>query len=220
MTAQVRSLRPEAEKHFIDALRRRYEEQGFAFTSEPDPKQLPRFFGSYVPDALAQKSGRNIVIELKEQPTSSTQRALSEIRRLFDGHADWQFRVFYTGTDPQEAETVAPASPDLIRKSADEVKALAAQGNLRAAFIVGWALLEAALRARRDGLESLSRKPGTVVQTLAMEGFIEPPAERRLRELIPLRNRIVHGDLTVEPTTAEIEFVLATIEDVLDADLS
>ncbi len=75
MTAQVRSLRPEAERHFIDALRQRYEEQGFAFTAEPDPKQLPGFLGSYVPDALAQKAGRNIVIEIKEQPTPSTQRA-------------------------------------------------------------------------------------------------------------------------------------------------
>lgn len=220
MTAQVRSLRPEAERHFIDALRQRYEEQGFAFTAEPDPKQLPGFLGSYVPDALAQKAGRNIVIEIKEQPTPSTQRALSEIRHLFDGHADWQLRVFYTGTDPLHSDMVAPVSPDLVRQSAEEVKALTDQGNRRVAFILGWAVLEAALRARRDGTESRTRPPGTVVQTLAMDGFIEPVAERRLRELIPLRNRLVHGDLTVEPTVEEITVVLTAIEDVLSADLT
>ena len=219
MTVQVRS-RPEAERHFIDALRRRYEEEGFAFTAEPDPRQLPGFLGSYIPDALAQKAGRNIIIEIKEQPTPATQRALSEIRHLFDGHTDWQFRVFYTGTDPLRTDAVVPVSPDLVRQSADEVRGLTDQGNRRAAFILGWAALEAALRARRDGSESRARPPGTVVQTMAMDGFIDPVAERRLRELIPLRNRIVHGDLTIDPSVEDIESVLGAIEDVLNADLS
>lgn len=220
MTAQVRSLRPEAERHFIDALRQRYEEQGFAFTAEPDPKQLPAFFGSYVPDALAQKMGRNIVIEIKEQPTPSTQRALSEIRHLFDGHADWQFRVFYTGADPLRSDAVASVSPDLVRQSAEDVRVLSNQGNRRAAFLLGWAVLEAALRTRRDETESRARAPGAIVQTLAMDGFIEPVVEQRLRELIPFRNRIVHGDLTIEPTVADIDPILTAIEDVLRADLS
>ncbi|PXW65260.1 hypothetical protein [Methylobacterium sp. B4] len=217
---QVRSLRPDAERQFIDTLRRRFEEEGFAFTAEPDPKQLPSFLGSYVPDALAQKAGSNIVIEVKQQPSLTSQRALSDIKRRFDGQPDWQFRVFYRGSDPHSADTIAPVAPDVVRRAVEDVRRLTTQGDRRAAFIMGWSLLEAALRARRDGAESQARMPGTVVQTLAMDGMIEPETERRLRHLVPLRNRLVHGDLAFEPTAGDVETILTTVDEVLNADLS
>ena len=53
-----------------------------------------------------------------------------------------------------------------------------------------------------------------------MDGFIEPETERQSCELVPLRNRLVHGDLAVEPTEAAVAFVIATAEETLNADLS
>jgi uncharacterized protein YutE (UPF0331/DUF86 family) len=85
---------------------------------------------------------------------------------------------------------------------------------------MAWSLLEAALQSLDSGKESKPRTPGTVLQALAMNGRIEPDVERRMRSLISLRNRIVHGDLDSEPTAADVELLASAIEEALKADVA
>jgi uncharacterized protein YutE (UPF0331/DUF86 family) len=207
----------DAEAQFLEGLRSRYEAEGFRFTIAPDRAGLPAFLGSYKPDALAQKPGLNIAIEVKRHPTPSTQKRLQDIRRLFEGHADWQLNVVFMGSEPLQSVTIPPAQPATIRKRIEEVAALNAGGHHRAAFIMAWSLLEAALHSIGGETTSKPRTPGTVVQTLAMNGYIDPEMERRVRALIELRNRIVHGDLNAEPTSDEVELVLSAIQEALAA---
>jgi uncharacterized protein YutE (UPF0331/DUF86 family) len=208
----------EAEGQFLNGLRSRYEAQGFSFTIAPDPADLPAFLGSYKPDALARKPGLNIAIEVKRHPSPATQKRLQDIRRLFEGHPHWQFSVVFMGYEPLQSVTIPPAPPAAIRRRMDEVAMLNAGGHHRAAFVMAWSLLEAALHSIVGETTSKPRTPGTVVQTLAMNGYIEPEMERRMRTLIELRNRIVHGDLNAEPTSTEVELVLSAIQETLPAD--
>jgi uncharacterized protein YutE (UPF0331/DUF86 family) len=217
VTLQAQSWRPETEKDFIESLRARYEDEGFTFTAPPDVEMLPDFLGSYIPDALAQKPGRNVVIGVRRRRSPSTERALRDIRRLFEGHADWQFHVAFMGADPLQSATFPSAEPETIRSRAKEVRILITQGHLRPAFLMAWSLLEAALRALEGEATDRPRTPGTVVQTLAMNGYIEPEMEQRMHALISLRNQIVHGDLTAEPATVDVELVLSAIEETLSA---
>jgi uncharacterized protein YutE (UPF0331/DUF86 family) len=64
-------------------------------------------------------------------------------------------------------------------------------------------------------MTSRPRTPGTVVQTLAMDGYIAPDTERRMRELIALRNQIVHGDVVAEPAAEDVNLVLTAVEEIL-----
>ena len=146
MTSYAQSWQAETEREFIESLRARYEEEGFTFTAHPDAAKLPDFLGSYIPDALAQKAGRNVVIEVKRRQTPSTERALRDIRRLFEGHSDWQLHVVFMGADPLQLVTIPPAGPETVRTRIKEVRTLIAQGHLRPAFLMAWSLLEAALR--------------------------------------------------------------------------
>src|SRR5205085_298735 len=98
-----------------------------------------------IPDALAQKSGSNIAIEVKRHNTSATQYSLQKIRRLFDGHPDWQFNVVFVGSEPLQPVTIPSAPPGVIRARMDEVRRLSGEGHHRAAFVMAWSLLEAAL---------------------------------------------------------------------------
>lgn len=216
MTSSAQSRSHDAEAQFLEGLRAQYASQGFTFIVDPAPAQLPGFLGTYRPDAIAQKPGANIAIEVKRQPSTGGQRLLQEIRRLFDGHPDWQFTVAYMGTDPLQALAIPAPTSVSIRRRMDEVSALAAQGQRRAAFVMAWALLEATLHKLSPESESRPRTPGTVVQTLAMLGHIDPQTERRVRALIELRNRIVHGDLEAEPTDEQIDMVLLAISETLD----
>ena len=90
------------------------------------------------------------------------------------------------------------------------------QGHFRAAFVLAWSLLEASLRTI-DGLATNPGRVDTLVQTLAMQGYIEPQTERRIRTLIDLRHRIVHGDLMAEPSAMDVEAVLSAIDETLSA---
>ncbi|MEN3793846.1 HepT-like ribonuclease domain-containing protein [Fulvimarina sp. MAC3] len=88
--------------------------------------------------------------------------------------------------------------------------------------MAAWSLLEASFRYIDTGEASVKRfAPGTVLQSLSMEGYIEEEREEALRNLVDTRNRIVHGDLEIEPTNEMVELVLDTVETVLktDADL-
>lgn len=217
MISPAQAWSQDSEEQFLDGLRARYEDQGFTFMIAPDSRELPDFLGSYTPDALAQKPGLNIAIEVKRHHTSGTQHSLQKIRRLFEGHPDWQFNVVYMGTDPLQPVKIPSAPPTKIRARMDEARTLNREGHHRAAFVMAWSLLEAALHSVGGETTSKPRTPGTVLQTLAMNGYIEPEMERRMRSLIELRNRIVHGDLNVEPESADVELVLSAISETLAA---
>jgi uncharacterized protein YutE (UPF0331/DUF86 family) len=120
--------------------------------------------------------------------------------------------------DPLQRLHVPIASLSAVRGRIGEVRQLIADGHSRPAFVMAWSLLEAALRARDGEATDVAHTPGTVVQSLAMSGFIQPDLERRLRGLIPVRNQIVHGDIGAEASRADIELVLSAIEDTLSAD--
>jgi uncharacterized protein YutE (UPF0331/DUF86 family) len=204
---------------FLQALRSRYEAEGFIFTIEPSRASLPEFLGVYQPDAIAQKPGQNIALEVKRR-TGSSQFSLAQIRQLFEGHPDWQLRITVMDNDPVSSTTIHPVGLAAIREHTNEVRLLTEQGHRTAAFILAWSLLEATLNA--SGLDTANRpRPArTLVQALAMNGLIDPEVERDLRGLAELRNRVAHGDLAIQPTTADIDRVLRAIEEALSADVA
>lgn len=215
MSSPAQAWSHEAEMEYLEGLRPRYEAEGFKFTISPDRAVLPVFLGGYLPDALAQKPGLNIAIEVKQHQSQGAQARLQDIRRLFDGHPDWQFNVVFIGTRPLQSVTIPVASPEAIRTRMAEVRALSLQGHQRPAFVMAWSLLEAVLQLVEEGVSHKPLTPGTVVQTLAMKGYIAADVERRMRSLIELRNRIVHGDVAAEPTTHDVDLILAAIDETL-----
>jgi hypothetical protein len=220
MRSPAQNSSHEVEGEFLEGLRSRYEADGFTFTIAPDQSTLPPFLGSYVPDAVARKAGLYIAIELKRHQSQATQASLRDIRRLFDGHPDWQFKVFFVGSEPLQSVTIPTASPVEIRRRMEEVRTLEKQGHHRPAFVMAWSLLESALQSVNDDMTSKPRTPGTVVQTLAMNGYIAPDVERRMRGLIALRNKIVHGDVVAEPAAADVNLMLAAIEETLATNMA
>jgi hypothetical protein len=204
----------DAEISFLESLREEYESRGYEFIVQPRQSDLPEFFATYQPDAVAKKTGNNIAIEVKSRATQAAQQSIQRIRKLFEGRPDWQFTVAYMGSDGPLAPGLPAADRAAILARAQEVDQLATKGHLREAFIIAWSLLEAALNSVQPDADKRPRKPGTVVQTLAIDGHISYEVERSLRSLIDLRNRIVHGDLTAEPTSKDVGIVLSAVHAV------
>ncbi|MDP3896472.1 MAG: hypothetical protein Q8Q62_07335 [Mesorhizobium sp.] len=204
----------EAETSYLESMRSHYEESGYTFIVHPQSTQLPEFLAGYLPDAIACRPGENIAIELKSR-ASANQQSLQRIGKLFEGRPDWKLTVAYMGNAAIDAHILPVLSRPTVLEQVEDVELLMEQGNLRAAFMLAWSLLEAALNSVRPNLHKQPRTPGTVVQTLAMDGLISEQSDRSLRSLVELRNRVVHGDLTAEPTRADVQTVLEAVRAVL-----
>ena len=86
MTRSVQHFQ-DTETQFMDDLRDRYEKEGFAFVAHPERNKLPEFLGDYIPGAIAQKPGRNLVIEVERRPSPTAERS---VRRFADCLTDTQ----------------------------------------------------------------------------------------------------------------------------------
>jgi hypothetical protein len=205
----------EAEVTFLESLRSEYENKGYSFIIHPSRSDLPDFFATYEPDAVARRPGHNVAIEVKSRATPTVQLSLQRIRQLFEGRPDWQLRVAYMGSDAAGVRRLPVPSRTAVLDRTKDIERLVAAGNIRAAFVVAWSLLEAALNSALPKADKRPRTPGTIVQTLAMDGLISDELEQSLRSLVELRNRVVHGDLTAEPSGADVHVVLSAVKAVL-----
>lgn len=215
MTSAARQEKVAPEVALLDTLRDHYEAKGFSFEVVQKDQSVAPFLGEYIPDAIARKAGENVAIEIRQRRNRATGFTLRDIQRRFSGHPDWTFVVAYTGDDPLKTLLIQTSSKSEIRDRLTKIRTLDAQGEHRAAFILGWALLEAMLLSLESEPSARPRTPGTVVQTLAMLGFIDSGLEQQLRSLVVLRNRIVHGDLAADASSDEVGVVLKAIEAAL-----
>lgn len=205
----------EAEIAFLEGLRPEYETKGYRFIIHPRRSDLPEFFATYEPDAVARRSDHNVAIEVKSRATPTVEQSLQRIRKLFEGRPDWQFTVAYVGSGATGIRRLPVPSRTEVLDRTKEAELLLSDGNVRAAFVTAWSLLEASLNSALPNADKQPRTPGTVVQTLAMDGLISDELERSLRPLVELRNRVVHGDLTVEPSSADVAVVLSAVKAVI-----
>lgn len=204
----------ERENEFLEGLRQRFEDQGFDFIIQPDRSLVPKFLKDFTPDAIATSPERKLVIEVKSRPARRMTESLESIRHLFEGQNDWELVVLYVSGDEDQTQ-ISEAKPADILARLTSVRALLDQGHTRESFVMAWSLLEASLKATEVGKRGPARKPGTVVQALTMNGYIDASTANRLRSLIPLRNQIVHGDVKAEPSIGDVDFVLRVVESAM-----
>ncbi|MGW8281375.1 hypothetical protein ACWGK7_17985 (plasmid) [Sphingomonas aurantiaca] len=214
MTAAHQHSAP-SEHGLLATLRDQYEAKGFTFEVAPDRAATPEFLGTYLPDAIARKANENVAIEVRQRRSRATDLTLQQIRARFEGHPDWTFVVAYIADDPSRVLSLPAASKAEILRKLDAVRKLEAEAHHEAAFIMGWSLLEATLLNIEDDPHARPRMPGSVVQSLAMLGYLKPQLEEKLRPLIMLRNRVVHGDLRAAPTPDQVSVVLSAVEEAL-----
>jgi uncharacterized protein YutE (UPF0331/DUF86 family) len=206
---------PDNEAKVLERLRDAYEQQGFLFIVHPEADSLPAFLDRCRPDAIAMKDGQSVIVEVKSGQNSSSEQKIAEIRRRIAGQNGWKLNVVYASERPEDSIVIPVAHLEMLRQQVAEVTDLRAAGHLRAAFILSWSLLEAALNWLNGDAANHLRTPGQLVQSLAMGGYIGKTAERNLRGLSDLRNRIVHGDLDAEVSGEDVNQILVAIDEIL-----
>ena len=101
---------------------------------------------------------------------------------------------------------------EAVRNRSTEVRGMVESGYVHAALVMAFSLLESTLHLVTSSDEGRPKKPGTVIQELAMNGLIDRPFEDRLRSLIDVRNAIVHGDLARDVAAEDVVLMLAAVD--------
>ena len=201
------------ERQAVNLLRSRFEALGYRFEPEPDPSDLPSFLSGYRPDAIATRGDEHVAIEVKSRGGDT--RSIAELRSLFAGHPTWRLAVVLGNDALPDEEPVPVPKVGELREAAERVASLLDQGFAEPALLMGFAVLEAAQKLAGGSGDERFLKPGTVVQSLAMEGLIDRETEAKLRSIIATRNSIAHGAIRERVNPDDVRLVLATIERVL-----
>jgi REase_AHJR-like len=206
------------ETEVLQALRSRYERDGYTFIVHPPSELLPPFLRGYLPDAIALSNKGNVIIEVRARRTPVGEKNLAQIAERVASNPGWRFDVFYGGSFSRHLYD--PPSSIQISELIKEIDALRATGQERAAYVMGWAALEAITRAlRSEDHGSLPPMiPSEIVEWLAQSGYLNSADQRLLRRSIQTRNLIVHGGISPpEPEASAVLFsVLSKLVHELD----
>jgi hypothetical protein len=203
-----------SEARVLGLLRRRYENEGFTFIVHPAIADLPAFMQGYRPDALALGDDKSIAIEVSLRRDATTGKKLRTLSERFKGQQDWEFHIVYG--DELEIEPVPASTIEQITAHISEAEDLLAENHARAAFVIGWATIEALARAENRDFHAAG-SVRQAVNSLEHLGRLRFQDAQRLRGLLPLRDKVVHGDLSTPVTAAEVEPVLRAARSALQA---
>ncbi len=197
----------ETEHRVLALIRPRFEEEGYSFIEFPADDVLPAFMHGYRPDAVALGKDKSIAIEVKFRRDPSSEKNLRSISERFKGQSLWELRVIYG--DEIEDEPIGASAPAEIEQHIAEGEALLRAGHYRAALILGWAAIEAIARTLSpDFPTSGARTMRQAVELLEHLGRLRFEEAQELRKLLPLRAKVVHGDLATVVSGDEVAPVL------------
>lgn len=203
------------ESNALRNLQKLLEARGLKFYLNPPREIVPGFLGDYRPDAIALGPEGGMIIEMKAGRSPGSEKQLAEIASRVSGQKGWEFRAIYLNPPLDEMAPIEAPTPDQLRATFREIEELTKTGHRAAAFVRAWAALESLARLASANGETGSASglpPIQVVQTLAEEGYVENEVADRLRQMVKLRNAVVHGDFTVDVPAEQIEDLLRQLQ--------
>lgn len=203
------------EQAVFESLLPKLRAEGFEVFIQPDRNLLPPFMGSYRPDAIAFKSGKNLAIEVMSQRMADDSK-IRNLRSLFEPHPDWELRVIYSPTRGGDVSSaVGPTSIQRIQEILADVGRLGEYAHGIPALLTLWGAFEASGRILVPEEFVKPQTPGRLLEVLATNGFVTPNEADVIRELVASRNRAIHGNLNISVTTEQLEGFRAVIETLL-----
>jgi uncharacterized protein YutE (UPF0331/DUF86 family) len=205
----------EAEKTQADilrTLRNRYQRRGYTFVAHPTEDLIPDFLRGYRPDALALSDRDSVVIEIKTRQSPSSEKSLAQIAGRVAQQPNWKFEIYYAGDFPRPVYD-KPNEAE-ISMLLEEIRGLRKAGFDRAALVMAWAALEALARAFRSENKNGSAPmiPSEIVEWLSRTGHVDNATGRSLRNMIKVRNAVVHGVQEADLDEDESRELYATVE--------
>ena len=152
----------------VESLIKKYRDEGFTVTKEPQPNEIPFDLDNYQPDILATKNEHEsgligLIIEVKTSISPVSVERLQSVAEKISRHPGWRFLL--VTLEDIEAESLPGTSEELpsweeLINYFSQVSKLIENNNIEPAFLFLWSVFEGALRKRAvDVSISVERLP-------------------------------------------------------------
>lgn len=205
----------EHETATLDLLKNKFETDGYKVTIEPRNLDIMQVLNGYIPDMLAEREHEKILIEIKRSRNPSVEKALKLLAEKIEAIEGWKFKFFF------EDEQIVNRGPhreeiERILTSIDAAnKLVGSEQEIQAAFLLGWAALEAAARHLYLDKFERAQSPGRIITTLAESGDLDQNEAKTLLGFSRIRNLLIHGQISRTVSADELKALLGIIQKLL-----
>ncbi len=197
------------------------ENKGYTVTIEPSPDSLPFDLGGYRPDLMAVKNGEGIIIEIKASLKRLPIQKYQDVADRVSSHSGWKFALITLdepiGSVISVAEMKLPNREELREKLGD-VETLVGMKMYSPALLSIWIQIESLLRIKVSTSNMLlnSLQPNRVINCLYSDGELSMSQFDKLKELMKLRNEVVHG-FNVDVTEQQVRCGIALFNELIES---
>ncbi len=197
---------------FLEKIGEDYRREGYVVITQPDKDHLPQHLGDLGIDLLARRGQEVVAVQVKSRDQLYDLHDLQQSAERLNAEPGWRLDIVVF---PPEGGVEIPrdgAEPGVghIQSLAAEASRALGVGVLRAAFLLAWAAVEAAMReaARREGMAMDREVPHFVLKTLYANGIISREDYDRIENCFSVRNALVHGFAPPAFEAGDVEFLL------------
>ncbi|MEI6368135.1 MAG: hypothetical protein WCO49_00260 [Nostocales cyanobacterium ELA608] len=187
----------------VESLIKKYRDEGFTVTKEPQPNEIPFDLDNYQPDILATKNEHEsgligLIIEVKTSISPVSVERLQSVAEKISRHPGWRFLL--VTLEDIEAESLPGTSEELpsweeLINYFSQVSKLIENNNIEPAFLFLWSVFEGALRKRAvDVSISVERLPVIrLLRSMYSLGELSISEFDSIQACLEQRNRLAHG---------------------------
>jgi hypothetical protein len=162
----------------LERVAKQYEDEGYAVTIHPTAEKLPPFAKGFAVDLLATRARENVLVSVKrDRANLEADPKVSRQAEVTNAQPGWRYDVVIL--EP----SVPRHRPEYREPSIEQIERMLAEAEQidgvspRAAFMLAWAGLEAAMRrvGQRAGIGGrIGTQPLTLVRELYASGQLSP----------------------------------------------
>jgi len=190
--------------------------EGYDVVYEPTPELLPAFLKSLRPDAIAIGKTPPYVLAVATEGDEEARIRIRLLQAALNKEKGWKLKLIYNRSPT--AHLTAHSALEILGRL-QEVEAVE-KVDSRAALLYGWACLEAIARAISLADFKKPQTPARIVEQLAAAGLISPQEAAVVRNMVGLRNALIHGDLSVRVSAAQVEAFIGILKQLVARRLS
>jgi Holliday junction resolvase len=177
---------------------KKYEDLGYAVTTEPSLSAIPFSLAGYQPDILAEKENEHLLIEVKRASSKVDTRRFLLVDEEVSRHPGWKFLIV-TIADEELDATFDRASANLhveeVRQHLQLLDQLPASGASTGLLLPQlWAAYSVALRLLldRQGISLERQTDLSLINRAYSEGLLSFDEHEAARRFLSLRNESAH----------------------------
>lgn len=203
----------EREAQLLEDIASNLRAEGYDVYFRPQQAILPAFLAGTTPDAVAFGKPKNLAIVVVDAGAARTR--VEQLTSRLKSSREWELRVYAVKPSAGEKAIASTPMPAIVAALAT-VRQLGTMGLSGPALLMAWATFESLARNREPSLFARPQTPGRLIEVFAAEGRVTPTDADVVRRLATLRNRLVHGDLEIAVSSADLQKFVEILESLVE----